>query len=404
KHINDLYTVYTNVLLVDVQGKVVCSSQPCHGVDKLDTPWLAQALRLNDKQHYAVSPFEESPLYAGRPTYLYCAPVLKNDASHTKALGAVVLVFDAEPQFEAILRESMAGHHAAMAYIVDEEGNVISSTSNRFIHNGQLKLPLHFTTPFQKQSHWHQVLSMDGVVYAVGCCNSANYREYKSEQDCYQNNLTGVYLMDMGVEVQPQKTKPLCFEHLRSSEATKHSNLEVATFRVGSQWYGVDTAQVQESFVAKHLATMPNAQPCVLGSTLHKGRAVTVLDLAVLMDQTEQYQQSDARQEPIQLVLLKSSEDGMTLALRADALGEIPNIPVEEIQPTEQLLGKNPLLAGLVKTPSNLLLLLEPGKLMDQLRGKEKGLFWEEAFDGARDLEKAINAHSRVSHCEALPR
>ncbi|HEX4880237.1 MAG TPA: chemotaxis protein CheW [Limnobacter sp.] len=382
KHINSLYTVYTNVLLFDAQGNVVCSSNPHTLTGALVTPWLQKTMRQTQAQQYVVSPFENTPLYDDRPTYIYCAPVLSRSLGSGRAQGAVAVVFDSEPQFDAILQESMAGHqHHAMAYIVDEQGQVVSSTSDRFVVDNRLQITLNRPSPFVKQSHWHQMLELEGKLYAVGCCNSGSYREYKSEQDCYQNNLTCIYLVQIGQMTAPTQNKPLCFEHLRNVRQRSHSSLEVATFRVGTQWYGIDSEEVQESFLAKHLATMPNASACVMGSTLHRGKAVTVIDLEFVMDECKYPSDTHRKDtEVTQLVLLKDHADGPVIALVVDELGEIPNVPVDEIRPTEQLMGNNPLIAGLIKTPDNLLLLLEPSKILSHFRVKEKGLFNEEAF------------------------
>ncbi|HEX4917010.1 MAG TPA: chemotaxis protein CheW [Limnobacter sp.] len=386
KHINSLYTVYANILLFDTQGNVVCSSNPHPLKEAISTPWLQQAMRQTQAQQYVVSPFESSPLYEDRPTYIYCAPVLSRALGADKAHGAVAVVFDSEPQFEAILQESMAGHqHHAMAYIVDEQGNVLSSTSDRFVVGNRLQFKLDRPTPFVKQAHWHQMLELEEKLYAVGCCNSGSYREYKSDQDCYQNNLTCVYLVQIGQACAPSQNKPLCFEHLRNGRQRSHGSLEVATFRVGTQWFGIDSEKVQESFLAKHLATTPNAGASVLGSTLHKGKAVTVIDLEFVIDDCRCPSDMHRKNNEItQLVLLKSHADGPVIALVVDELGEIPNVPIDEITPTEQLMGNNPLIAGLIKTPDNLLLLLEPSKILGHLLAKEKGLFQEEALSEQR--------------------
>lgn len=380
QQINSLYTVYTNVLLIDAKGHVMSSSRADFTGQRIQTSWLQDALRLHDQRRYVVSNFEFSPLYDNRPTYIYCAPVLASAGGNSRqALGVIALVFDSEPQFEAILQESMATKkQESMAYFVDEHWNVVSSTSDRFVQDGILEVPLKRPSPFMKEAHWHEMFELDGQLFAAGCCNSSNYREYKSEQDSYQNNLTCVYVVPLGERSTCRQNKPLCFEHLRNTLQRSHGSLEVATFRVQDQWYGIDSESVIESFIGKNLATMPNAMPHVLGSTLHRGNAVTVIDLGCLMDPGSARRHCDMAQK--QLILLKGNGDALWVALMVDELGEIPNVPVDEIRPVEHLFSGSPCVAGLIKTPDNVVLLLESDKILTQLKSKEKGLFSEEAL------------------------
>lgn len=79
QYINGLYTVYTNILLYDVQGEVLAISNPSESewIGKI-IPQMAEVKRclaLNDTQSYVVSDFHQSELYGSEFTYIYHAAV-----------------------------------------------------------------------------------------------------------------------------------------------------------------------------------------------------------------------------------------------------------------------------------------------------------------------------------------
>ena len=83
-----------------------------------------------------VSEFTPSSLYDGRPTYIYGAAI--RSAQHQQAVGGVAIVFDAEPQFAAMLKDALprdsAGdvRHGAFGVFVDPGGRVIACSDERF--------------------------------------------------------------------------------------------------------------------------------------------------------------------------------------------------------------------------------------------------------------------------------
>jgi hypothetical protein len=130
--INTLYTVYSQLLVFDREGHVVAGSR---GADAaaLTGAHIAATLANRDPQRYAVSPFEPSPLYDGRPTYLYCGTILAPDDG--ESVGGVAAVFDSEPQFRQMLldvlphREDGSSYPGSFAAFVNRDGVLIASTA-----------------------------------------------------------------------------------------------------------------------------------------------------------------------------------------------------------------------------------------------------------------------------------
>lgn len=371
KHINSLYTVYTNILLLDSNGHVVCdSASEVEPGKRIEAEWVGRAMQLKNQTQYCVSQFEKTDLYQQRPTYIYCAAVFDNPVHPTRCLGAIALVFDSEPQFEAILNESMGGSkHKAFAFIVDEKQQIISSTTNQFSENGKLTLPVPRNGKFIKQATNIGYLNVDGKLIAYGLSNSGNYREYKSETDAYKNNLTCLYGMELGTVRQEQKfAGDISFDEFRQANHKEHL-VDIASFRIGNYWCGIDTEDVVEAFLCKQIAKLPNSPEWIVGTTLYKKQTVTIVDLASLVCcETDQSDQTNRQQ----MILLNAKADGAQIALAVDELGEIPSLPMSAIHESDSLRNQGGIIQGLIKTSDNILLLLNSDHLLKQLNADEK--------------------------------
>jgi hypothetical protein len=134
-HINGLYTVYSTLFVFDATGRVVADSRNgTSGMvgEKLAGAHIEAALAGRNTQAYSVSAFAATPLYDGRPTYIYCGSILAPDFSRT--VGGVAIVFDGEPQFRQMLldvlpvNDSGAPYPGSFAAFVNASGTVIAST------------------------------------------------------------------------------------------------------------------------------------------------------------------------------------------------------------------------------------------------------------------------------------
>ena len=109
RYINGLYTVYTNLFVYDADGRVIAVSNPeeANLVGRtLKTRWVSETLALTDTQAYSVSAFEPTPLYGDRHTYIYGAAIARPGSSD-EIVGGIGIVFDSEPQFAAMLQDSL---------------------------------------------------------------------------------------------------------------------------------------------------------------------------------------------------------------------------------------------------------------------------------------------------------
>jgi hypothetical protein len=227
--INELYTVYANVLLFDAHGTVIAASRDT-AVEgrRLEHAWVAECLRLRDPMRYAVSPFGPSELYGGAGTYVYAAPVLAGG----QAVGGVALVFDSTPQFEAMLRAALPETAGSFAAFCRPDGALISATDDL-----PVTLPADVLT-LAPGASWSGVLTEGSRSFVVGAAAGSGYREFKT-RDGYVEPVVGVVVIPCGEPMAPAAAAaPLV--------ANVPGGAEVATFLIGEHLLGVPAGAVVE--------------------------------------------------------------------------------------------------------------------------------------------------------------
>lgn len=209
QYINNLYTPYLRLVLADTSGAVVAVSNPPEELEErivkdglpagqefvgaqLDRGLLKRALELKSSKEYAVSCFEPTPLYGGRPTYVYTTAV-RHPEFADRVVGVIQIIFDAEPQFMSMLTDILPRDEkkqildGSFGVFADRRKMVIASTSDAAAPGSTLPLPDSFFTG-SKSERSSGVVTMNGCSYAVGRQISSGYREYKCS-DGYDNDI-----------------------------------------------------------------------------------------------------------------------------------------------------------------------------------------------------------------------
>lgn len=201
-YINSLYTVYTNLFVYDRGGEILACSNPDenrHVGRILDAPFVARTLRITNSQHYCVSDFAPTDLYAAageaRPTYIYNASITSL-ADPGRVLGGIGIVFDSEPQFASMLRDCLPRDgqgeilEGSEGLFVEPGGRVVAATNPEIAPGDMLDLSRMFRHSGDGQFDAH-LTAEDDRLYAVGCARSDGYREYKRD-GVYENDLLGI--------------------------------------------------------------------------------------------------------------------------------------------------------------------------------------------------------------------
>lgn len=202
-YINDLYTVYTNLYLYDQSGKILAVSNPAEkhiiGTHLDENTGATRALQISDSQQYTVSPFTKTELYANRHTYIFNSPITDMNNSR-KTVGGIGIVFDSEPEFEAMLSDSLPRNEngklddGCFAVLTDRKGFIISCCNNPQLQAGsRLNVKQRYFT-IENGAGISELMQYKDNDYLLGMAASKGYREYKTTGDHDNDVLAFVFV------------------------------------------------------------------------------------------------------------------------------------------------------------------------------------------------------------------
>lgn len=362
KYINSLYTVYDNMMVFDRQGKILAVSNPAYNEflqTTIEAEWLPRVKLLKTTQEYSVSKFEHSPYYKNRPTYIYSAAIRNSD--ETAVIGGIAIVFDSEPQFKTILNDINPKDEfgkpipEAFTLFVDGDLQVISSTNKEILTGSifNIKPELCKLEPGQTA---FDIAIHKGNYYAVGACASSGYREFKGAQDNYKNHMTALIFIPLGQasEIDAMIAADKALKHNEFKPNSAHSERfdtsEYATFYVGNDWLGLPASDVVEAVDPLNIMPIPHSMPYFEGLYQYKRQVLPVMNMAKMLGIDISEHQTNK-----QLIIVQSANSGDRYALLVSALGEIPAISRQSIEPIANIFGKTSQLfsSGVTKVMSD---------------------------------------------------
>ena len=289
KYINGLYTVYTNLILFDKDGKVIAVSNENEEflVGKILTQeWVEKTMTLKDTSKYCVSKFEKTNLYNNESTYIYCSAIrsLKDERVVT---GGIAIVFDSTPQFNAMLNDTLPKDingeqiSGVFALFTNRDKQIISSTNESFEVNSYLNIEDSFFE-LKNAQNVSKIIELDGKYYAVGVKCSNGYREYKSRVDDYKNDVLCFVFIYIGAKdchifIDNSKSKFLTTTKAKYTP----TSVELATFYLGKRLLAVNAQNVVESISIEELQESIDMDKTnhFKGMVLYKEKLIAVLDI-----------------------------------------------------------------------------------------------------------------------------
>lgn len=355
-HINGLYTVYDNLVVFDKSGRALAVSNPqyreCCG-RALNEDWVRQTLSLRDSKSYSVSGFAATLLYKEQHTYIYAAAIFDPD-NEQKVVGGIGIVFDATPQFSAILQDALPRDEngetpsGCFGVFADDQKWIIASTHPDLNPGGQLELDDKFFC-IGNGAGASNIALFNGAYYAVGACMSKGYREYKSDGDAYRNDVVALVFVLLGEKLDNEHrsvtSAPRLGERHLAAIGGGGEAVEIATFYVDTHWIGIPTKHVVEAIDVKGLTAAPGAGKDTAGYLMFRDVVVPVVGLWDTLGAADRRRPDH---EP-QIVILELAAD-VLLGVLVDELGEILEVRKENIEKLSGILaGDNILTESLVK-------------------------------------------------------
>jgi Methyl-accepting chemotaxis protein (MCP) signalling domain len=107
--INRFYSVYLNLVLAGIDGKVIACSQPAQfpraiGADISKLSWFQKAMATSSGDQYVVDEIAYDPLHDNKLTAVYASAVRKEGKVNGKIVGVLGVIFDWENQANTIVR------------------------------------------------------------------------------------------------------------------------------------------------------------------------------------------------------------------------------------------------------------------------------------------------------------
>ena len=330
--INDLYTVYTSMFVYDRDGFIVAVSNPSesHYIGKrVGYNWASQTLQLESTQEYIVSPFEPSTFYDNRSTYIYNA-CIQDFSGH--GVGGIGIVFDAQPQFEAMLHDVLPKNEnheikdGMFAIFIDRFGQVIASTSEAIAIGSTITLPESIVQLSRGQSD-AQMIEYNGIYYTIGATCSSGYREYK-QSDGYNNDIICVLYRPIGACSALVNEAPSKRNYVYPRATGTEETCEISTFFIEKSLFAVESKNVVCSLVHQELTSILHASEYNLGVISYEKRMISVISLAKLLGIDKQYNKEN---DTIIIVKAVIEQQVVYLGLAVDAIYSSPEIPLRSI-------------------------------------------------------------------------
>jgi len=140
--------------------------------------------------------------------------------------------------------------------------------------------------------------------------------------------------------------------------------LQLVTFKLGDEEFGVDILRVQEINKMMNITKIPNAPEFVEGVINLRGKIIPVIDLRKRMDFNRKEWDSKTR-------IIVTELDGKVVGFVVDSVSEVLRIPENTIEPPPAMISgiESEYIEGVGKIEDRLLILLNLEKV---LSGKDK--------------------------------
>ena len=153
--INRFYSVYLNLVLVGIDGKIVACSQPAKyprvtGADISKISWFQKAMATTSGDQYVVGDISHDSLHGEKLVAVYAATVRKEGRKDGKIVGVLGVMFDWEDQAKTIVQTEPSLSEdewtRSRVILLDQNMRIIAASDNNGIllpflqeHHGQQK-------------------------------------------------------------------------------------------------------------------------------------------------------------------------------------------------------------------------------------------------------------------------
>ena len=336
-HINDLYTVYSGIVLYDQHGHVVAVSRQHleHLLGQtLDEPWVKRSLGL-DMHRYTVSEWAHTCLQTEGMTFVYAA-ALRDPEQGARPLGGIGLVWDSGSQLGSILRDCALGSDPKDSFVLSDaaghavkaHGHSCSEDNFRTAMSATRDLPAGET-----------IADLEGTLYGVGASHGVGYREFRAK-DAYNHGLQCAVLHHLCAR-RPHSKDWRSLKVSRSpGRRDTDSIVRLASFTAAGHWLSIHGESVLFAAPDTQILSASHLKHPMVGMAQINDRVYPVLDLRCAIAGAPASQSiSRALDVTRQMIVIRvplQGGDHADVAVRVDTLTAILEVESRSMQRMSQ--------------------------------------------------------------------
>lgn len=174
--INRFYTVYMNLVLTDVEGKVVACSEPgkfpnVNGSNVSGERWFRESIATHSGDDYIVDDIHFNSLHNNLPVPIYSTAVRRGGKLDGEVLGVLGVFFDWPDQARSIVQDEPTFNQdewsRTRVMLLDSQHNIIAASDGQGI-----------LTKFQLQAEGQKGTYTDSNGDTVAYAKTIGYEEY----------------------------------------------------------------------------------------------------------------------------------------------------------------------------------------------------------------------------------
>ena len=349
QYINDLYTVYTNIFIYDKHGyiKATSNKDERYLIGKhINKNFITNTLKLSGSEKYTVSDFEASEYYGNKYTYIYNAAIRGSKG----VIGGIGLVFDSQVQFKNMIEESLPKNrdgsikNGVFATLATKEMQIIASTNEKHIIGEYLNIDRSYFLLESGESK-SEIILYDNKYYALGVKCSKGYREYKSINDDYINDVFSLFFSYICEEHEAVFKEDDNYTPKNNVVFEKGTDsIDIATFMIADQWLGIDSKYVVKTVSIEELKTTIkiDKEHHFKGSIIYDEQAVMVIDIQKFLQEKNvgKYQE---------IIIIRHEESDIYLGVLVNSLGSIVEVSKDSVNALhKEIIGGGTLVDSLV--------------------------------------------------------
>ncbi|MBD5781890.1 chemotaxis protein [Pelagicoccus sp. NFK12] len=177
------YTVYYDLVLTDLDGKVVANGRPDRyrsvGADVSESQWFRSARATSNGDEYGFETCHRSSLVNGERVLAYSCVVREGGESTGRPLGVLGILFNWDELAQVIVERTPLPQEEwsrSRVCIVDQSGKVLADTKNS---NGNETLDTEITSLFSEERNY-SMINTSGKASVVAHAAAPGYETYST--------------------------------------------------------------------------------------------------------------------------------------------------------------------------------------------------------------------------------